>query len=260
MLTLEQIKQSYLKKNVSLKSSLVEYLQCEILDSLFKQKGSEKLSFMGGTAIRIVYEGNRFSEDLDFDNFGISFPEFEDILKKVVLDMKLKGFFLEFRLVEKGAYHSYIKFPQILKKAGISQLKDEKILIRIDTVKKEKIFLPENFLLNKFDVYRTILVSPLPVILSQKLLTALERKREKGRDFYDVNFLWGRTNPDFSYLKKVSGLEKKEFIRIFLEKCQKLDFNSLAKDVEPFLINPEQIERVKGFLRFIQEKSENIDP
>jgi predicted nucleotidyltransferase component of viral defense system len=86
MLTLEQI-----KKNVgeslfrrSPRSALIEYLQYEILDSIFKQKDSEKLSFIGGTAIRIVYKSQRFSEDLDFDNFNLNYEDFKNLLDKVV--------------------------------------------------------------------------------------------------------------------------------------------------------------------------------
>ena len=52
---------------------LVEYLQYELLDSLFKDAAAAELSFIGGTAIRILHDSPRFSEDLDFDNFGLSF-------------------------------------------------------------------------------------------------------------------------------------------------------------------------------------------
>jgi len=67
MLTFDQIKKVY-PEEVLIKNPravLVEYLQHEILDSIYKQPGSENLSFIGGTAIRIVYESKRFSEDLD---------------------------------------------------------------------------------------------------------------------------------------------------------------------------------------------------
>ena len=72
MLTLEQIKEFVGIETFqrSHKAALVEYLQYEILDSLYKQKNSEKLSFIGGTSIRIVYGSQRFSEDLDFDNLS----------------------------------------------------------------------------------------------------------------------------------------------------------------------------------------------
>jgi predicted nucleotidyltransferase component of viral defense system len=83
MLTFEQL-QSYYPSHtvVSLKSILVEYIQHELLDSLFKQEKSQHLSFIGGTALRIVYNGSRFSEDLDFDNFGLSFDEYTDRIER----------------------------------------------------------------------------------------------------------------------------------------------------------------------------------
>lgn len=43
-----------------------ELLQLILLDSLYAQSGSERIIFQGGTALRWVYGGMRFSEDLDF--------------------------------------------------------------------------------------------------------------------------------------------------------------------------------------------------
>lgn len=255
MLTFTQLKKYYSAiKNAPPKSILVEYLQYEILDSIYKQKKSAQLSFIGGTAIRIIHGGNRFSEDLDFDNFGLSFEEFQELMDNVINDMRLKGFTMETRLVEKGAHHCYIKFPHILKAANFNSAVDEKILVRIDTVEKEKIFEPEIYTLNKFDVYRNILVSPIDIVLSQKLMTILGRKREKGRDFYDANYLYGKTHPDFSYIEKTLGISKDEFIKKLLARCEKLDFSFLAKDVEPFLIEVEQSARVSGFKEFIKKQ------
>jgi len=58
-------------------SVLKEYIQYELLESIFKTKDSVNLSFIGGTAIRIIYGSYRFSEDLDFGNFGLSFNDFK---------------------------------------------------------------------------------------------------------------------------------------------------------------------------------------
>jgi predicted nucleotidyltransferase component of viral defense system len=255
MLTFTQLKKYYADvKDAPLKSILVEYLQYEILDSIYKQKKSASLSFIGGTAIRIVHGGNRFSEDLDFDNFGLSFEEFQELINRVIEDMKLKGFVMEVRLVEKGAYHCYIKFPHILQAANLSSAVDEKILVRIDTVEKEKFFEPEIHILNKFDVYRNILINPVSIVLSQKLMTILGRKREKGRDFYDTSYLYGKTQPDFSYIEKTLGFSKDVFVKKILARCEELDFASLARDVEPFLIEPDQASRVVGFKEFIKKK------
>ena len=256
MLTLAELKKYY-PENIyqnNIKGVLVEYIQYELLDSIFKFEQSSKLSFMGGTSIRAVYGSSRFSEDLDFDNFGLSFEEFEDLLKLVIKDMQLKGFEVEFRFVEKGAFHCYIKFPRILSQSGLTLHEGEKILVRIDTVKKEKLFNPKPFFINKFDIYRKILVNPVDIVLSQKLMAAINRKIAKGRDFYDISYLYGFAIPNLDYIEKYLGEKRDIFIGDLLKECAKLNFNNLAKDVEPFLVDSSSVERVINFKDFISSK------
>lgn len=256
MLTLEQIQQYYSSAETpSKRNLLMEYIQHELLDSIFKQKPASLLSFMGGTSLRIVYGGNRFSEDLDFDNFGLSFKEFEELFNTVIEDMNTKGFRTEFRFVEKGAYHCYVKFPHILQKEKISSVPNEKILVRVDTVQKKEDFKPIVRTLNKFDVYRDIIVNPIDIILSQKLVTILRRKREKGRDFHDVSFLYGKTEPNYEYLEKITRMKEGAFFQELVKRCEQLDYVWLARDVEPFLIDRQQSRRILGFLDFIKEKA-----
>ena len=138
MLTVEQISGYFplpLRQR-NPRGMLVEYLQYELLDSLFKNAAAAALSFIGGTAIRILHDSHRFSEDLDFDNFGLSFSQFEELLKTACRDMEYKGFLIEYRVVEKGAWHCYIRFPKILQEAGLSPDAERKILIRIDSEAK----------------------------------------------------------------------------------------------------------------------------
>lgn len=256
MLTIDQIKNIY-SENIFLKSPkaiLVEYLQHEILDSIYKQKDSEKLSFIGGTAIRIVYGSNRFSEDLDFDNFGLNYLQFKNLLGKVVTDMEAKGFDIEFKFIEKGAYHCYIKFPKLLQANNLAVHKEEKLLIRIDTVNKNEPIQSNVFILDKFDIYRKILVNSPETILSQKIVTILDRKRAKGRDLYDVSFLLGKTTPNYDHLKKVKNIKPNELKEILITKIKKLDLKYLSEDVLPFLINPKDRERILSFKEYISQK------
>lgn len=256
MYNLEQIKNEYPESlgEYHIKNLLVEYLQYELLDSIYKEKGSEKLSFIGGTALRIVYGTQRFSEDLDFDNFGLSFDDFRKLLENVVTDMSNKGYEIEYRFIEKGAFHCYIKFPKVLFSNNLSGNDDEKILIRIDTAQKEKLFPTKSFLLNKFGVYRRIITNPESVILVQKIMAILERKRAKGRDFYDVSYLLGLTMPDYEYLEKIGEIKKEDFKGKILKRVEELDLKELAEDVRQFLINPGDVERVLSFKEFIEQK------
>jgi predicted nucleotidyltransferase component of viral defense system len=249
MLTIGQIR-SYFPEAVFRKNPegvLVEYLQYELLDSVFKNPGAEALSFIGGTAIRILHQSIRFSENLDFDNFALAFEEFNALLDKACRDMEYKGFVLEYRMVERGAFHCYIRFPEILYNTGISPDRGRKILIQVDTEVKEKNYTPQTTLLNRFGVFRRVVAAPPAVLLAQKMMAVLFRKTEKGRDLFDVSFLMGMTGPDLDYVEKSMGIEKNAFLEMFTARLDELNLDSLARDVEPFLFEPEQRERVWYF-------------
>ncbi len=258
MLTLEQLSGHFplTLRQRNPRGMLVEYLQYELLDSLFKNSAAAALSFIGGTAIRILHNSHRFSEDLDFDNFGLSFAQFEELLKTACRDMEYKGFLIEYRIVEKGAYHCYIRFPEILQQSGLTPDAGRKILIRIDSEAKERLYEPEKVFLNKFTIYRQILAAPAAILLAQKMMTVLYRKREKGRDIYDVSFLMGFAISDFIYIQKILGMDQAEFLRRFDERLGKLDLNFLARDVEPFLFSSEHQERVTTFRDYWLKKKE----
>jgi len=249
MLTLEQISGQFRLpvRQRNPRGILVEYLQYELLDSLFKDAAAAALSFIGGTAIRILHNSPRFSEDLDFDNFGLSFEAFERLLKDVCRDMEYKGFVIEYRMVKKGSYHCYIRFPELLQQSGLSPKKGEKILIAIDSETKARIYEPGMVFLNRFGVYRRILTAPARILLAQKLLAILYRKRQMGRDIYDASFLMGMVKPDFEYIQKMLDLDKAAFVHSFEEKLNKLDLPGLAREVEPLLFTSEQRNRVATF-------------
>lgn len=64
MLSLKQIEKFYTDKEKLFKKNILrEYLQYKILEIIFNHTLSNKLSFMGGTCLRIVYGTSRFSEN-----------------------------------------------------------------------------------------------------------------------------------------------------------------------------------------------------
>ncbi len=255
MLTLDQIKEYFPHPAArqNLRGILIEYLQSELLDSLFKLPGAEQLSFIGGTAIRLFFNSQRFSEDLDFDNFGLAYDQFKELLLKACRELSIKGIELEFRFLRKNrTAHCYIKFPSLLQKYGLSAHREEKILVSVDAKRKKKLVTPEMRALNKFGIFRNILINPAPILLSQKFLAILFRQREKGRDFYDASFLGGLTKPDYAYIKAVSALSAEKFKEAVIKRCSRFNYKHLAQDVAPFLFEAEQKERVLRFRENLQ--------
>src|SRR4030066_2608117 len=100
MLDLQQIKNEYSELLQGYERAIVrEYLQYKILQAIFESKQASKLSFLGGTALRIVHGNSRFSEDIDLDNFGLSWQAFGELIPKVKLLLELEGFLVETRMV-----------------------------------------------------------------------------------------------------------------------------------------------------------------
>lgn len=252
MLDFQQIKDQYPENMQRFERAILrEYLQYKVLQAIFDSKHASKLAFLGGTALRIVYGNNRFSEDIDLDNFGLSWSEFENVIQKVKRFLSLEGFEIEVRNVAKGAYRCYLRFPALLYEQGLSPYQQEKILIQVDTTAQGYKYEPEIILLNKFDVFAEIRVTPLDILLSQKIYTAVNRKRPKGRDFYDITYLSSRTKPDYGFLNQKLGVNTAEDLRReIIKKIEKIDFEKLSDDVAPFLMNVDHIKRVEKFRDF----------
>ena len=234
---------------------LREYLQIKILEILFESQTANHLCFLGGTCLRIVHGNRRFSEDLDFDNRGLKEYQFADIANTIQTQLEREGYDIEIQMVIRGAWHCYIKFPGLLYAEGLSSHHKEKTVIQLDTEPQHVDYEPERFILNRFEVFTTILTTPLPLLLSQKLYTIINRNRKKGRDFFDVVFLLGKgIQPDYSYLEKKANISdatnlRKKIIGI----CQSLNMRDLAKDVEPFLFSVQDKNRVIQFEEYFRQ-------
>jgi predicted nucleotidyltransferase component of viral defense system len=255
MLNLSDILAQY-PENLRIHSSniLKEYLQYKILASIYKSKFAQKLVFLGGTALRILHGNTRFSEDLDFDNLGLTREQFVELGKIIQTELELEGLEVEILLSKGQAYRLKIKIPQMLFELGLATLATQKILIQVDTVPQNFIYTPEQPLLNKFEVFTQIYATPKNLLLAQKIYACLKRARAKGRDFFDIVFLYGiGAQPDFTYLAKNLNLKNNSELRNYLLKgTASLDFRALAKDVEPFLFYPQDSQKILKFREFIK--------
>lgn len=121
MLDFEQILAQYPQQlRGYTRAILREYLQVKILQGVFESKQASQVSFIGGTALRIMHDNQRFSEDIDLDHFGMDWSKFDQMIHKVARFMKLEGFEVEINSVTKGAYHCYLRFPDLLYAQGLS--------------------------------------------------------------------------------------------------------------------------------------------
>lgn len=256
MINLDQILAEYPEHLRAYRESILkEYLQYKILRSIFESQYANKLAFLGGTALRIIHNSTRFSEDLDFDNFDLSKVEFVKLGQVIKKDLELEGLEVEIDAKTKNAYRLKIKIPGILFNVGLAPMIEQKILIQVDTVPQNFQYIPDKPLLNKFDVFTQINVVPKDILLAQKIYASVNRKRFVGRDFFDVVLLYGiGARPNFAYLEKNIGVTNKVTLKAFmLEKIANLNFDTLAKDVEPFLFNPKDKNKVVLFREFVEQ-------
>jgi len=253
MLEMQQIESYYSESHRTFKKNILrEYLQYKILEIIYGTQYAGKMIFMGGTAIRIIHGHNRFSEDLDFDNIELNRNDFKDLTENIQRQLLLEGYRAEIKNIFKQAFHCHISILDILYLNKISSHKEEKLVIRIDTEPQVISYEPETFILNKFDVFTSILVVPVDILLSQKILAILKRRRALGRDFVDTIYLFGRTKPNLNYLQQkgnISGFE--DVKKALIVRCEQINLEELAKDVEPFLIYPPDIKKITLFKDFI---------
>lgn len=255
MLSLNELEKYYpANVRVHKRNILREYIQYKFLEAIFDSKLNEKLSFLGGTAIRIIHKSERFSLDLDFDNFDLSKAEFEEIGSKLESELTFQGYDLDIEAnFIRGVFHYNIKFNDLLYLNNLSSHKNEKLLIKLDTQPHNFSYKQDVVLLKQFDIQTFIKVTPIDILLSQKISALLGRKRKLGRDFYDIAYLSPLTKPNYDYLKEKKRIKNsKELKEVLLSECKKLNFDALAKDVQPLVFNSIGLKLVKLFPDFVK--------
>lgn len=256
MLSLSEIEKWYPESLKPFRRFLLrEYLQCKLLEIIFQGPHQDKLCFLGGTCLRLVHNQQRFSEDLDFDNFNLDESEFDAITTHIALELRQLGYQAEIRKLTRGTFHCYIRFPNLLYQEGLSGHTEEKILIQLDTEPQFYAFTPESYILNRFDILVRIPTTPADLLLAQKCYAVLNRKRNKGRDFFDILFLLGKgCKPDYHYLHQKIGINSPETLKSALSsQCATIDMREMAEDVSPFLFNPGDAQKVSLFPDYIRQ-------
>ena len=126
----------YISGNPSMqKNILKEYIELLVLDYLVTTPYMQKLTFIGGTNLRLIKGVQRFSEDLDFDCKNLTESEFIKMTDSVVSFLKANGLNAETKDKENPkltAFRRNIVFPGLLYDMNLTKHKEERFLLKIE--------------------------------------------------------------------------------------------------------------------------------
>ncbi len=250
-------------------NALKEIIQEIALLGLWRGKFFEKAAFYGGTALRILYGLDRFSEDLDFSllepnkkfqlNHYFSFLEAEisSFGFKVSINDKIKNkeTTIQSAFIKAGTKQHFLEIQApdyITARIHRDDLLRIKIEIDIDPppgfkTEVKPLLQPIPFMINTYQA---------PDLFAGKCHAILCRpwqKRIKGRDWYDLVWYIGRNIPlHLAHLKnrleqtsawpKEQSLKPVEVMQLLKNKIETIDFSSAKKEVLPFLKNPDSVQ------------------
>lgn len=261
MIDISEIKKSFplsvQRHTRQMEYMLKEYFQYRMLDIIFNTRLANKLCFIGGTSIRILYNAERFSEDLDFDCFRLNRDEFMQLTDEIIHKIRQAGINVEADDKKKDekltAFRRNIVFPQLLYNLNLSGHKEKKFLIKIEAEPHNYDYSPVKPVIQKFNIFTQIYAAPSDVLLSMKLAAAMDR--QKGRDFYDCILLMGKTTPDWKYLnQKFNITTPDELKRRLMDLTENTNFDLKAKEFEKLIFNPEESRKIKHFRDYISQK------
>jgi len=172
-----------------------EYLQARILLALQDHGAFTDWAFLGGTALRFLFQLPRYSEDLDF---SLTEPgrdaRFTKRMRGVKADLEGEAYDVDIRIREQRTVASaLIKFRGLLNELGISPHADEVLAVKveIDTNPPPGAELATR-VIRRF-VVLNLLHYDRASLLAGKLHAVLTRKYTKGRDLYDL--AWYLSDP-----------------------------------------------------------------
>lgn len=249
--------------------SLREIMQEIALLGLWRSKFFEKSAFYGGTALRILYGLDRFSEDLDFSLLK-PMADFQLSRYGNAVERELQSFGFDAKLTTRAKKDESPVQSAFLKANTLSHLltikmdgevnwpipRDQvlKIKIEVDTDPPSGFSTENKFVLQPIPFsIRTFI---LPDLFAGKMHAVLCRKwktRVKGRDWYDL--VWYAANhPQLhishleqrmiqsGHLRKDEQMNREKFVALTTEAVDKLDVNQARREVETFVKNPEALE------------------
>jgi hypothetical protein len=230
-----------------------EYLQALILQSLQRSGAMVPLAFHGGTALRFLYNSQRYSEDIDFALEGNSGAyDFHAYLQNIHRHMEAQGYALILKVRDQKTVHSaFVRFPGLLFDLGLSPHKDEVLAVKIEVDTRPPRGAVVETTLVRRHVFLNLQHHDRASLLAGKLHALLQRPYLKGRDLYDL--IWYLSAPDWPAPNltllnnalaqtgwsgpRLTSRTWRETLRAHL---MEIPWKQVVADVEPFLISREE--------------------
>jgi predicted nucleotidyltransferase component of viral defense system len=244
--------------------ALREILQEIALVGLWREKFFEHAAFYGGTALRIFYNLDRFSEDLDFTllapNPHWSWNPFGEAIRRELASFGFEVSFVEKeKMVQTAIKSAFLKTPTVQELLKIGVHSDLLKGVHRESLIRIKVEIDTNPTLG-YGYEQKFLSQPVAVsikcvneecLFAGKMHAALFRSwkgRVKGRDWYDVVWFIRRKIPlNLSFFSKLNGLQedlhREAFLTMAKERIQQLDIKAAIEDVTHFVRDQEAIKR-----------------
>jgi hypothetical protein len=230
---------------------LREFLQALALRSLHESKALLHLAFVGGTALRFLHKLPRFSEDLDFSLVAREGYAPEKWIRKLKQDLELAGFSVTVTWNDRTNVHkSWIKVAGLLHEAGLSQMANQNISIKLEIDTRP----PAGAVIEKTLVNHHRILAlchyDLPSLMAGKMHALITRPYPKGRDWYD--FIWYRSQrppiqPNLDMLQNAldqtqgtGRFDGASWKGLLQERIEHMEMRKLLNDVEAFLEHPSE--------------------
>lgn len=160
-----------------------EYYQHLFLSYFYQQKDSEFVFFKGGTALRVIYQSPRFSEDLDFSTNLQDVNVVEGIILGTLMEIERIGISVELKEAKttSGGYLAILNFKN----------KEQNVRIQIEISMRQTESKGEVVVVaNDFVLPYTLVGLKKDQLIGEKIEALLSR--QKPRDFYDIYYILRR--------------------------------------------------------------------
>ncbi len=247
-------------------AALREIMQAIALAGLYRAGFYEKAAFYGGTALRIFYGLDRFSEDLDFSLLADD-PDFsfQPYMEAIITEFNSQGMQVSIRekvkTLQTNVESAFLKsetiwkelvLDGILPQQGMGQVANIKVKIEVDKRPPLGFNTEEKLLTQPFSFY--VKCFTLPDLFAGKMHALLFRKWQnnvKGRDWYDMEWYIKKGTPlNLSHfllraigsgdLKK-STITEEEFRDLLRQKIDSVNMDRVKEDIRRFIPDQDRL-------------------